>query len=1497
VSDSIGGQLVCSVCGRDNPTGSRFCANCGASLAVTCSSCGGPIPAGARFCPSCGTPVSAVAAPPEELEERKVVTVLFADLTASTELAAQLDPEDLRRILRPFFEAMVEEIERFGGTVEKFIGDAVVAVFGAPIAHEDDPERAVRAAVAMHRRLEQVNEQLERPEDMKLAMRIGINTGEVVTATGVDREALVTGEPVNIAARFEALAPSGGIVVGERTFRDTREAFRYRSLGEVEVKGVPRPLPAWEVTELAPTEGRGSGAQAPMVGRDNELALLEVLFGRVVREERPGLVTVIGPAGIGKSRLAHEFAEQSRLHGRVDVTRGRCLPYGEGLTYWPLAEILKSDVGIMDNDPSAAILEKARGRLDPRWAEDERRGGTTEVLLSSIGVAVSPDPLAGLEGDVAKEAIARAWRLYFEARTADLPLMAILEDLHWADASMLDLVEHLAARAKGPLFLVCMTRPDLVERRPTWGGGLHSSATIGLQPLSEADGEHLIRALLQGLPAPREATRPVLARAEGNPFFAQELVRMLIEGGSLVRNIGSWSLERPLPPDLPDTVQGVIASRIDLLPPPEKRILQDAAVVGRVFWEGAVEGIAGTGIGAILDALVDRGLVWERPSSSVAGDRELIFNHILTRDVAYGSIPRSRRAEAHAQALAWCESTMRGRYEEFAEILAYHAELAGDLDRTARYGLLAGHRSLRVFAAKEAIGWYDRALDAAARAGFEADPLLAEAALARGQAKEQLGRFGEAEADFQRAREESLRAADRHLEARALAARTHVLWLLDRFEEGTQVQGEALELARAIGDHELLARLLYTAGTLEFGQGRYHAALEMHREGLAVALAAGDRTGEAFARHGLCETLYFIGPMAEALDEGRQSDRLFRDLGQRPMVYHNLYMVAWLMWLMGDVDAALASARESVEGSRELGNRRDEGFALGGTAQVLITLAELSQAQRDIHRAVQMAQEIHTPRLEVAARGFLMMIAAELGRYEEIQAQADACFAISDAMGSNFFRPRIWTLVGLVALHRGDVDVARRQFAESLREAGGILLDDLFCHQQALTGWDLAGMQPELRASAQSLLDLARTESPLYVAWARYGLAAADQLAGDAASALEVATALAEESGQRRDRMLEWRCLRLAWKAARELDRWWDAFSFGAQARELLGAIAGTLDPGPDRDGFLARPDVAEVMALAEGEPKGSIMAALSGDDVRQLRLDAEVRSIEDGTAVFRSGQPGDEFYLVDAGSLRVLGGDGRGDEAAVAELGPGQTFGEVALLDDGPRTATVVAQGPARVVAIQREPFLRLLERRPEAADALVSILRERLDQAREAEGGGDHGDVPARLARAVQRLAEQEGRAGSTVEILPVFLRDGAVWHLRPHDAGSWLVPGSASTHPGAAAVTALEAAGLSARAVHSTSWRHEKGRLVLTYLAVLEDPGEPPTGLRAEPARRASLARGSAVEPPPAIGVDAVVEHALRHLAWLLADDPAVRQVLGPEWSAALADYQPEPFRALG
>ena len=362
-------EIACPFCGTSNPETARFCGSCGEALERTCPSCGTANPLANRFCGSCGTALVPVQERPSErapnLEERKVVTMLFADLTASTEMSSRLDPEDLRSVLRPFFDAMADEIGRYGGTVEKFIGDAVVAAFGAPVAHEDDPERAIRCGLAMQRRLAELNTEVADLAGSDLAMRIGINTGEVL-AHSIE-EGIVTGEAVNIAARLQSLAVPGRVVVGERTYRDAQQAFAFADLGDVSVKGIGRPLRVYEVErEAAGTNEGRERATAPLVGRDPEMELLRLQFRRTVAQSNPNLITIVGPPGIGKSRLCDEAARAFEDEG-ARVVRGRCLPYGDGLTYWPLAEILRADAGILDSDPADETIAKARERLDPRF--------------------------------------------------------------------------------------------------------------------------------------------------------------------------------------------------------------------------------------------------------------------------------------------------------------------------------------------------------------------------------------------------------------------------------------------------------------------------------------------------------------------------------------------------------------------------------------------------------------------------------------------------------------------------------------------------------------------------------------------------------------------------------------------------------------------------------------------------------------------------------------------------------------------------------------------------------------------------------------------------------------------------------------------------------------------------------------------------------------------------------------------------------------------------
>ncbi len=631
----------------------------------TCPQCGRENAEDARFCSACGTPLAAETPTPRE--ERKVVTVLFADLVGFTSRAEQMDPEDVRAVLEPYHARLRLELERRGGTVEKFIGDAVMALFGAPTAHEDDPERAVRAALAIRDWIR---------DDGDLQLRIGVTTGEALVALDarpVEGEGMASGDVVNTAARLQAAAPANGILVDETTYRATGQTISYAQHEPIEAKGKSKPIPVWEVLEARSRFGvdisRGGGA--PLVGRERELDLLRHALLSARQEQSPQLVTLVGVPGIGKSRLVAElFAAVDAEPELIYWRQGRCLPYGEGVTYWALSEMVKAHAGILETDSeeeaqqklSGVVAEALEGTSDAEWVEGH--------LRPLVGLA--EEAQAGVDRQA--EAFA-AWRRFFEALAERSPLILVFEDLHWADDTLLDFVDHLVEWASAvPLLVVCTARPELLSRRPGWGGGKPNAATISLSPLSGEETARLVHALLERAVLPAEIQAALIERAGGNPLYAEEFARMVDELGS----------EDGAEIRLPESVQGIIAARLDVIPVDEKLLLQDAAVVGKVFWLGALEGIGRRDRGEaeqLLHALERKEFVRRERRSSVGDENQYAFRHLLVRDVAYSQIPRAARSEKHQGAAAWIEAL--GRPEDHAEMLAHHYLTALELDRAA----------------------------------------------------------------------------------------------------------------------------------------------------------------------------------------------------------------------------------------------------------------------------------------------------------------------------------------------------------------------------------------------------------------------------------------------------------------------------------------------------------------------------------------------------------------------------------------------------------------------------------------------------------------------------------------------------------------------------------------------------------------------------------------------------------------------------------------------
>src|SRR4051812_41720646 len=641
-----------------------------------------------------------------------------------------------------YFAAMRTEIEAEGGTVEKFIGDAVMAAFGVPAAHEDDPTRALRAGLRMLTRLPEVNRELERAHGVRLQIRIGIHSGEVLaTVDPAPGEAMVTGDPVNVAARLQTAAQPGELLASERTVTAAR-GFIVEDRGSFDLRGKQEGVRAYVVVEESGGPRRGlPGFHAPMVGRDTELDLLQSVYERTARERRPHLVTIYGEAGVGKSRLTREFLSWTVSREPEPITlAGRCLPYGDGITYWPLAEILKAHASILDSDPTDLAVEKVRksGRdlFTLKLSSDPARA--TAALAYTIGLEDPDVSFVDLDPKDVRAEVHAAWRSFFTALGERRPVIVVVEDIHWADPALLDLLEELTDRVAGPVVFLCPSRPDLSATRPGWGGGRRNTSSVALDPLTAEESDELIRALLAVDDLPPSVHDRILERAEGNPFFLEEIVRRLVDGGLIEHAGGRWRASAGIEEvEIPDNVQAVLAARIDLLAATDKRIAQAAAVVGRVFWPGPVANLTGAAPGDLDDALrrlEDRELVLSRAGSSLAGQPEYIFKHVLTRDVAYESLPRKDRPPAHATVAAWLERTASDRAVEFAEVLAYHYGTAAGLERDA--GSLADP-TLR----RSALDWMQRAsVDARRRFVVKKAERLAEDAL--GFAIEPLERVG-----------------------------------------------------------------------------------------------------------------------------------------------------------------------------------------------------------------------------------------------------------------------------------------------------------------------------------------------------------------------------------------------------------------------------------------------------------------------------------------------------------------------------------------------------------------------------------------------------------------------------------------------------------------------------------------------------------------------------------------------------------------------------------
>jgi class 3 adenylate cyclase len=652
---------------------------------ATCSSCGQENPDIARFCLACGASLEAEA---PHREERRIVSVVFVDLVGFTSRSEQLDPEDVRAILTPYHATVRDELESFGGVVEKFVGDAVMAVFGAPTSHGDDPERAVRAALAVRDAVAALN--AEQPE-LELRIRGAVNTGEAVvtlSARPALGEAMVAGDVVNTASRLQGSAPVGEIIVGEETYRATRSAIEYEVVEPVTAKGKSAPIEAWRAVAPTTAGGERDLSTTPFVGRDREVGLLDATWERVELERRPHLITVLGPPGVGKSRLTAEFTERIAARGGR-IVRGRCLPYRERSAYGAFAMQIKELAGIFDSDDVDVATGKLRALVERLVGKEEAEAvaGHIAILLGLETKATAPD----------RDSLFQSVRIFIEAGARDEATAFVFEDIHWADQALLDLIELLAARLHDlPVLLLTLARPELLDTRPGWGGGLLAYNALPLEPLGGSDAAALALHLLG---ADTKAAQ-VAEAAEGNPLFIEQLAAVLSERGTS----GTESL--------PTTIRGLVSARLDALPAEQREVILDASICGRIFWLGALMRIARDPecLRDALAALERRDLVRRDNVSRIEGDEQWSFKHVLIRDVAYDLQPRARRRDGHRHVAEFIEESTP-EVGEAGAALARHWRGAGELEQAVQHFVAAAEEAERGWAKQLAVSLYKEALD------------------------------------------------------------------------------------------------------------------------------------------------------------------------------------------------------------------------------------------------------------------------------------------------------------------------------------------------------------------------------------------------------------------------------------------------------------------------------------------------------------------------------------------------------------------------------------------------------------------------------------------------------------------------------------------------------------------------------------------------------------------------------------------------------------------
>jgi class 3 adenylate cyclase/tetratricopeptide (TPR) repeat protein len=1014
-------------------TSPRFCPACGEALAER-----------PRFCPGCGTAVAPVATPPQR---RKLATLLFCDMSGSTAMGERVDPESVREMMFSYFHEMRGAIERHGGTVEKFVGDAVMAIFGVPTAHEDDALRAVRAALEMQSRMSTLNAELEFRYGSRIALRIGVNTGEVVAGDAATRETMVTGDPVNVAARLEQTAGPDEVLIGEQTLRLVRESVSVEPVEPLALKGKSEPVPAYRLLAVAggsapPPRPRGTA----LICREAELELLLGSFAVARAENRCLLVTLLGEPGVGKSRLADEFLDRA---ADAVVLRGRCLSYGEGITFWPLAEAVRGAASIRDEDSRDEALDRLEALL-----ADETDG---TVVARRIAIAIG---LA--EGAAVPEEIGWAFRRLLETLASERPLVLLVDDVHWGEPLLIDLLAELPRLCRAPVLLLTNARPEFAAAHPDWPGN-----PVRLEPLTEAASDALLDELLGSAPELEALRVRVRAAAAGNPLFAQELVAMLVDEGVLARGDEGLELDRDASEiRVPPSIGALLGARLDLLDSEERSVLEAGAVEGQVFHRGAVaallERASSLELATTSEALAARELV-QTASAQFLGEAAYRFRHILVRDAAYNAIAKKQRVGLHERFARWLEEKTGARLGEYEEILGFHLEQAvryrselGPLDEAGK--LLAADASVRLTASGR------RALD---RGDAPAAANLFERALwlARGTENEEelrrlyaaalvkLGELERADALLAQVVEAATARGDARLRFHALIEQE--LIRLQTAPEG-RAEDIRLAVARALpvfeehGDELGVARGYRLLSEIDFSRCRFGdcaAALEL-------ALVHAERSGDERER---AEILAWLGTcLCWGPTPVREASRRCQEMLALPLCSDFRWfesalqgMLGFLAAMHGDFEQARALTGRSRSVLEELGLTLAIANRAPAHATIELWAGDLDASERVLREALALFESMGERAVHGSVATYLADVLARGGRDDEARAlvEAAARWAPSDDVFTQIVRQtaaaRLEARAGQAAraleLARDAVDLAAT--TDSLTVHGSALLD------------------------------------------------------------------------------------------------------------------------------------------------------------------------------------------------------------------------------------------------------------------------------------------------------------------------------------------------------------------------------------------------------------------------------------------------------------------------